>query len=179
MKKSILGSKFPLLAIIALFILGGCGYKPSAHYIQNVFDGSVYVDVIVSPSEPENAVYVNDALRRMVIARFGGRLAPRAQAENVIIASYNGTIFTPISYDVNGYITRYRADVQMVFSAKTKKGKFDHVITTFVEADISASSSLSSGLRIQAIRTGMEKALDQFLAYVAARGALDEESAAK
>jgi hypothetical protein len=67
----------------------------------------------------------------------------------------------------------------MVFQATTPKGKFSKTITTFVEADITASSSLSSGLRIKAIRTGMEKALDEFLAYVASKGALDEEKAAK
>ncbi len=175
-----LNRKISVGVVMVLFlILAGCGYKPSVQYIQNVFDGSVYVDVIVSPSEPENAANINDALRRMVITRFGGRLASKEQATNRIIASYNGTVFNPISFDANGYITRYRADVGMVFQATTPKGKFSKTITTFVEADITASSSLSSGLRIKAIRTGMEKALDEFLAYVASKGALDEEKAAK
>ena len=176
MKKKLLGRNIPLLVIIALFIFGGCGYKPSSHYIKNVFDDTVYVDVIVSHVEPENAVYVKDALHRMVIARFGGKVVPRAQAESVIIASYNGTSFTPISYDSNGYITRYRADVRVKFDIKTtKRGSFRRSITGTVEENISASSTLSSSLRIEAIRTGMARALDQFLAYVASRGALIEK----
>ncbi len=166
------GRNFSLAALMMLFLISGCGYKPSTHYTQQVFDDSVYVDVIVSRAEPENAVYVKDALHKMVITRFGGNIAPKAQAQSVITASYNGTLFTPISYDANGYITRYRADVRMIFLAKTSKGKYKRSITTYVEENIQASSALSSSLRIEAIRKGMEKALDQFLAYVSAQGAI-------
>jgi hypothetical protein len=163
----------------AMLLFVGCGYKPSSHYIRNIFDDTVYVDVIVSPAEPENAVYVRDALRNMVITRFGGRIVPRKQAESIIKASYNGTSFSPISYDENGYITRYRAYVRMNFEIKTKQGTFRRNITSTVEENISASSTLSSALRIEAIRVGMARALDQFLAYVASQGALKEKAKKK
>ena len=177
MKKKLLDRNIPLLAIIALFILGGCGYKPSSHYIKSVFDDTVYVDVIVSRAEPENAAYVKDALHSMIITRFGGKVVPKAQAESVITASYNGTSFSPIAYDSNGYITRYRAKVRVKFDIKTTKleRNLRRSITGIVEENISASSALSSSLRIEAIRTGMARALDQFLAYVASQGALKEK----
>ena len=172
----LLNRNIPLLAIVVLFMMGGCGYKPSSQYIKNVFDDTVYVDVIVSHAEPENAAYVKDALNRMIIARFGGRVVPKAQAESVITASYNGTSFTPISYDSNGYITRYRANVRVRFAITTSKRKsFQRSITGIVEENISASSTLSSSLRIEAIRSGMARALDQFMAYVASQGALTEK----
>jgi len=161
-----------ILLAISLLILVGCGYKPSAHYIQNVFEDSVYVDVKVSTKEPENAVYVKDALHRMIITRFKGNIVSRPEAQSILVASYYGTNFIPISYDVNGYITRYRANIRMKFDMETKQGKLSRSITAYVEEDIHASSSLSSSLRILAIRKGMEKALDQFLAYVASQGAL-------
>ncbi|MEA3456803.1 MAG: LPS assembly lipoprotein LptE [Campylobacterota bacterium] len=177
MKKKLFNKSIPLLAIIALFVMGGCGYKPSSHYIKNVFDDTVYVEVIVSRSEPENAAYVKDALNRMIIARFGGKVVPKAQAESVIIASYNGTTFSPIGYDSNGYITRYRAKVRVKFDIKTTKSRKNlrRSITGIVEENIGASSTLSSNLRIEAIRTGMARALDQFLAYVSSQGALKEK----
>ena len=177
MKKKLLGRNIPLLAIIAFFMMAGCGYKPSSHYIKNVFDDTVYVDVIVSRAEPENAAYVKDALHRMIITRFGGKVVPKAQAESVITASYDRTTFTPIAYDSNGYITRYRANVRVKFDIKTTKSKRNlrRSITGIVEENISASSALSSSLRIEAIRTGMARALDQFLAYVASQGALKEK----
>lgn len=163
--------------LVALFVvlLVGCGYKPSAHYVKKIFADSVFVDVKVSPAEPENAVYVKDALHRMVIHRFQGKIVPRSQAESILTASYDGTTFEPLSYDANGYITRYRTRVQMDFSLKTDKKSWNRSISAYVEEDIQPSSSLSSALRIAAIKKGMEKALDQFLAYAASQGALEEE----
>jgi len=179
MKKKLLGRNIPLLAIIAFFMMAGCGYKPSSHYIKNVFDDTVYVDVIVSRAEPENAAYVKDALHHMIIARFGGKVVPKAQAESVITASYDGTTFTPIGYDSNGYIVRYDANVRVKFAMKTTKGGFQRSISARVQENISASSTLSSSLRIEAIRVGMAKALDQFLAYAALQGALKEKDETK
>ena len=179
MKKKSLGRNIPLLVIIVLFMMTGCGYKPSSQYIKNVFDDTVYVNVTVSPAEPENAAYVKDALHRMIITRFGGQVVPKAQAESVISASYEGTSFTPIGYDSNGYITRYRANVRVKFVIATKKKRFSRSISSKVEENISASSTLSSSLRIEAIRVGMAKALDQFLAYVAMQGALKEKGKTK
>ena len=43
-----------------------------------------------------------------------------------------------------------------------------------MESDIQASSLTSSALRTEAIREGLEKALDEFLAYVSAKGMLKE-----
>ncbi len=164
------------LIILSLLFVSGCGYKPSAHYIQSIFDGSIYVDVKVSSKEPENAVYVKDALHRMIITRFGGKVTPREHAQNIIVASYEGTSFVPISYDENGYITRYRANIRMKFNMKSKDVNLNRNITAYVEEDIHASSSLSSALRILAIRKGMEKALDQFLAYAASQGAIQKSA---
>lgn len=180
MKKSFIKRGVVTGFVAAVLLLVGCGYKPSSHYIRNVFDETVFVNVIVSPSEPENAVYVKDALHRMVITRFGGRIVPRAEAESVVTVSYDGTSFSPVSYDSNGYITRYRARIHMHFKLSRKKGKgFSRGISSTVEENIGASSTLSSALRIEAIRTGMARALDQFLAYAAAEGVLREDKAKK
>lgn len=163
-----------VILAVSLFVVVGCGYKPSVQYIKNVIDGSVYVNVIVDPQEPENAAYVKDALHQMVLQRFKGSIASKEEAENIITASYMGTTFNPISYS-NGYVTRYRADVKMNFVMKTKKGIYRRSIRGYVEEDIQASSRYSSSLRTEAIRGGMAKALDQFLAYVTTQGVIIEE----
>ena len=164
-----------ILLTLSFLILVGCGYKPSAHYIKNVIDGSIYVHVIVDAKEPENAAYIKDALHQMILTRFRGSLAPKESAENVIVASYEGTRFTPISYK-NGYITRYRAEIKMEFELRGTKMHFKRKIETQVEENISGSSRLSASLRIEAIKRGMAKALDQFLAYASTNGVLVEEA---
>jgi hypothetical protein len=53
---------------------------------------------------------------------------------------------------------------------------FKRKIETEVEENINASSRLSSTLRIEAIKRGMAKALDQFLAYASTNGVLVDEA---
>jgi len=86
-----------ILLTLSFILLVGCGYKPSAHYIKNVIDGSIYVSIIVDAKEPENAAYIKDALHQMILTRFKGSLASKETAQNFIVASYEGTSFTPIS----------------------------------------------------------------------------------
>ena len=57
---------------------------------------------------------------------------------------------------------------------ETKDGKLTKTISSIVEEDITPSSIVSSALRTEALRKGLEKALDEFLSYVAAKGMLKE-----
>lgn len=153
----------------SLFILTACGYKPSSHAIENIFSDTVYVEIHVDRVEPENAPFLKDEMNRMVYTRFKGKIVPKTQAQSEIVISYAGTTFTPLAYK-DGYVTRYRANIRVTFDMITKQGKVKKTITAIQEGDIQASSLLSSTLRIQAIRKGLEKAMNEFLAYASARG---------
>ncbi len=163
-------STISLFTLIALLVVS-CGYKPSSHVIKNLFSDSVYVEVEVDRAEPENAPFFKDEINRMIYTRFKGRVVPKVQAESQIHVSYRGSTFVPLAYE-DGYVTRYRTNVRVKFDMITKKGKFSKIISTVYESDIQASSLYSSALRTDAIRKGLEKALDEFLAYVSAKGAL-------
>ena len=141
--------------------------------IKNVFEDSVYVEVIVDRVEPENAPYVKDEMNRLVYTRFKGRVTTKEKAKSQIIISYQGSTFTPLAYE-EGYVTRYRANIRVRFNMVTKDGKLKKTISSIVESDIQASSLTSSALRTDAIRKGLGKALDEFLAYVSAKGILKE-----
>ena len=80
----------------------------------------------------------------------------------------------PLAYK-DGYVTRYRVNVRVKFDMITKEGKIEKNISSIVETDIQASALTSSALRTEAIRKGLEKALDEFLAYVSAKGMLKED----
>ena len=165
--------KKTLFIVIALFMITACGYQPSAHTVKNVFTDTVYVEVAVDRVEPENAPFVKDELNRMVYTRFKGRVVPKEQAGSQIRVSYRGSTFTPLAYE-EGYVTRYRANIIVHFDMVTKKGKIQKSISAVHEADIQASSLYSSALRTEAIRKGLAKALDEFLAYVSAKGMMKE-----
>jgi len=162
------------IAISAVLIFSACGYKPSSHVIKNVFSDTVYVEVIVDRAEPENAPYVKDEMNRLIYTRFKGRVVSKEKAQSQIKISYTGSTFTPLAYE-DGYVTRYRANIRVKFDMVNKQGREQKLITSIVESDIQASSLTSSALRTEAIREGLEKALDEFLAYVSAKGMLKED----
>ncbi len=161
------------LSIVLVFIVTACGYKPSSHVIKNIFADTVYVEVIVDRVEPENAPYVKDEMNRLVYTRFKGRVTSKAEAKSQIRIAYSGSTFTPLAYE-DGYVTRYRANVYVRFNMITKDGQVKKKIHATHEEEIQASSLTSSTLRTEAIRQGLEKALDEFLAYVSAKGMLKE-----
>lgn len=161
------------VVLSAVILFTACGYKPSSHVIKNVFSDKVYVEVIVDRAEPENAPYVKDEMNRLIYTRFKGRVVSKEEAESQIRLSYAGSTFTPLAYE-DGYVTRYRATIRVKFDMVNKLGREQKLITSIVESDIEASSLTSSALRTEAIREGLEKALDEFLAYVSAKGMLKE-----
>ncbi|MDM5271322.1 LPS assembly lipoprotein LptE [Sulfurovum sp. zt1-1] len=165
-QKSIL---MPLFAILSMLLISGCGYKPSTQAIKNSFSENVSIEVIVDRVEPENAPFIKDEMNRMIYTRFKGRVVPKAMAQNHIRITYDGSTFTPLSYE-DGYVTRYQVNLNVKFEMVTKQGKESKTIHTIDEADIHASSLDASTLRIEAIRRALAKALDEFLAYVSAKG---------
>ncbi len=156
------------------FLVNGCGYIPSSHAMKNLFDDAVYVEVNVDRGEPENAPYVKDELNRIILNRFGGRIVPKSQAKTFIYVSYAGSYFRPLTYR-DGYVTRYRVYVNVIFDMLTKKGELHKKIRSIYDADIQESSLASSTLRIEAIRKGLEKAMDQFVAYASAKGLMPDK----
>ena len=172
MKKKLFAINYSLLALIALLLVS-CGYKPSSHVIRNVFSDKVYVKVIVDRVEPENAPFVRDEMNRMVYTRFKGRVVSKEEAQSEIRISYAGSTFMPLSY-ANGYVTRYMVNVRLHFDMLTKDARVTKDITSMVESDIEASSLASTSIKIEALRRGLEKAMDEFLAYASAKGMLKE-----
>jgi hypothetical protein len=153
-----------------LFVVTACGYKPSVHAIKKIFPGTVYVEVKVDKVEPENAPFVKDEMNRLVYTRLKGRVTSKENAQSQIVVSYGGSSFYPLAYE-NGYVTRYRANVRVHFKVISESGNFTKRISSRVESDIQASSLTSSTLRTEAIKAGLEKAMDEFLAYVSVRAA--------
>jgi hypothetical protein len=156
------------LPYVLLIWLTACGYKPSVHAIKTIFPGTVYVEVKVDRAEPENAPFVKDEMNRLVYTRLKGKVVSEEEADSKIEVSYGGSSFYPLAYE-DGYVTRYRANVRVRFKVVSEDGNFTKKISSRVESDIQASSLTSSTLRTEAIKRGLEKAMDEFMAYLSVR----------
>ena len=162
------------IALVAVFVTA-CGYKPASYYSRVFLKNRIYTKVYVDRTEPENAPYLKDALNDIVINRFGAASVSKKEADTKIYVHYEGSDFRPLSYK-DGYVTRYRVYVHMRFKIETKgRAPFYKTVNSMYDTDIDENALNSSVLRIAAIRKGMQKALDEFVAFASAKGILESE----
>lgn len=154
----------------ALVLLAGCGYRPTSHAAQPVVQERVSTQVIISMQDPDNTVLIKDALNEAVVTRFRTSLVDRAHAQTHLRIALRDTEFIPIRYDTNGYIISYRAIVTLDIDRST--GEFHRRYTTHgsYQFTIEPNAIISDLVRFDAIKFGSEKALDAFVAAVAAEG---------
>jgi hypothetical protein len=161
-----------LLALLSLFILqSGCGYKPSAHYARAVVGEKVSTEVVISIQDPENTVLIQDAIQTAVITRFRSALTKRSEADTHLRIDLQHVAFTPLQYDVNGYIIVYRTRVTLQITRETGKSLRNYTVKGVYDFNIEPNAIISDQARFDAIRYGAQKAIDAFTAQVAAEGA--------
>jgi hypothetical protein len=164
------------IVIVSMFLLAACAYTPSSHLAKKLFADNIYAEVYVDKVEPENAPFVKDEINRMIYNRFKGHVVTdKKLADTQLYIDYRGSTFYPLTYR-DGYVTRYRVRVRVHFTMITPKGTLRKTISTVYDADIQESALTSSTLRIEAIKKGLQKALDEFLAYASAQSMVKEAS---
>jgi hypothetical protein len=92
----------------------------------------------------------------------------KSSASSRLIVSYNHISYTALGYDSNGYVERYRVNVSTRFDLTTQGRHISRVIKTTQEADVTPSALESSRAKREAIKACTEKAVDQFVAFIAA-----------
>ncbi|MBD3801040.1 MAG: hypothetical protein IE886_06275 [Campylobacterales bacterium] len=160
--------------LVAAALLAGCGYKPTSRAVKPVLQESVSTKVVISMQDPDNTVYIKDALDQAVVNRFRTRLTDEAHASTHLTISLRNVVFTPVQYDTNGYIVAYRAivtldvDRQRGETTRRYNARGSHLFT------IEPNAIISDLVRFEAIKYGSEKALDSFVAQVAGEGGFAE-----
>ncbi len=159
------------LIIFFMFLINGCGYKPTYQYAKKVMGEGIYVDTKVSLIDPQNSVLITDALREAVISKFHSNLTSKDKADSWMQTTLNSINFQPIQYDNNGYVIAYKTIVTL----KTKyhdKNKKIRVINTTGDYDFSieANSVISDNKRFEAIKFASIKAMDELISKISIKG---------
>ncbi len=153
-----------------LTLLSGCGYLPSSKEARKVVGETVSTEIIISMTDPENTVLLKDALDQAVIRRFQTNLRHSKAAKTHLKIELKSVGFSPLQYDSNGYIVSYRTTINLGIK-RTKenftksysaKGNFDFTINP--------NAIITDQQRFEAIANSAAKALDSFVAQVAAEG---------
>jgi hypothetical protein len=164
-----------LTLTIATLILASCGYKPSSHYTKKIVGEDIYTEVEVSLSDPENAVLIKDALNKALYTRLKSKATCKQDADSSIYVAYDNIRFVPLQYNKNGYVVHYQANITLGFTFVKGKVTQKRQIVGRYDFPIRPSAIISNDLRFKAIEQGSVKALDQFIAYLSAKGLLTYE----
>lgn len=159
-----------LASFLVLLFVVGCGYTPASKEARKIVGTRLFVEVLVSLEDPENAVLIKDATRKAVITRFHASLVPKAQALTFLLVDLSSISFTALQYDSNGYVIVYRANIVLkVTRTKTGEEK-SYVAKGNHDFTIEPNAIITDAQRFDSIRSGSLKALDSFVAQVGAEG---------
>ena len=159
-----------LLSLVIFALICGCGYRPSSHFAKKVFGDRVYTKVDVSLATPENSVLTKDALNKALRTRLKTIVTRKEDADSMLSVMYEKVSFIPLQYNRNGYVVEYQVNLGLKFTFE-KDGKIETKRTIGrYEFPILPSAIISYDVQLKAIEQSSVKALDQFFAYITAKG---------
>lgn len=156
--------------LLLLIVLAGCGYQPSSKYTRQVTGETVSTRVLISMQDPENTVIIKDAVDTAIIMRFKSSLRDYGQAQTHLDIFLNSVAFSPLQYDNNGYIITYRTTIVLRIVRYTGKTSKTYKAKGTYDFAIEPNAIISDQARFTAIEFGSAKAIDSFIAQVAAEG---------
>jgi len=155
-----------------IFILAGCaGYMPVSNYAKVTLPDPVYVKVNLSGVEPKNGVFIKEELNKILLTRFHNKITQKKElsSSQIYVNSYHIS-YSPLSYDKDGLVTRYKVSTKINFVVNSSKGVLKKSVSATEDVSVESSSLLSSRAKELAIRVSIRKALDKFVAYIAKEG---------
>lgn len=160
-----------LAALVIAALITGCGYVPASHVSKNVLGESVSTEVVILMQDPQNTVLVKDAVDMAVISKFRTALVAKSASQTHLKMAIDSVTFTPLRYDTNGYVVTYRTTIVMNIERQSEGKTFHYTTRGNYDFDIEPNAIISDQARFEAIRQGADKALDVFIAKIAAEGA--------
>jgi len=161
--------KFLLLAVLG-FLMAGCGYSPASHYAKNIVGDSVSTEVVISMEDPQNTVIIKDAVDTAIITKFRTALVSKSSSKTHLKFRIISAMFSPLRYDTNGYVITYRTTVSMGIERVSNTSLSHYTVSGVYDFDIEPNAIISDQARFEAIRQSSQKAIDVFIAQVAAQG---------
>jgi hypothetical protein len=155
-----------LLTIPILLFFISCGYRPISHYSKNVISGSSYIEVDVNLNDPKNMLIIKDELIDIFLTKLKTNISDsKDRADNIFTINYEKIKFKPIRYDDYGYVTVYRADLNLIIDYEINNGAKKGRIESYgnYSFSIDKSNVVSDIERFKAIKYASYEAIDEFI----------------
>ena len=163
---------FVLFTSLSLFILSGCGYKPSAYYAKKELSGKVFVKLNVDLIDPGNAVLIKDAMNKLLIQKLDSKLVYKEElADTVMFLKIDSVKMEVLQYDADGYNKLYRALVTILVKYTKKETGITKSFTVDGEDNFSVDSSdenndtITDSIRFDAIQKNLNAIIRNFVLF--------------
>ena len=156
--------------LILTLVLVGCGYRPSSKFAHDVVGDKVSTEIKISMVDPENTVIIKDALNSAVITRFKSSLVDKSHADTHLDIKLRRVNFVPLKYDANGYIIAYRTKIVLDILRTSSTLVKRYNVKGVYDFKIEPNAIISDQARFNAIEQSASKALESFIARIAAEG---------
>ena len=165
------------IVLITLLFISGCGYIPSAKYSRAVVGENISTSVIISLVDPENSVIIKDGVDSAIIEVFHASLTTKALSTTHLTVKLSNPSYTPIQYDVDGFVVSYRTTVNLRITRSTNgEDSKDYNVRGTFDFSITPNAIISDKQRFDAIKFSSTKAIKSFVAQVSAEGARTERT---
>lgn len=156
--------------LLSLFVLSGCGYKPSSYYAKNQIYGNVFVDLKVNIEDPKNSVLIKDAMNEFLVSKLNTKLVYSKKVADILMEiKLNSVGMSALSYGTDGYIKLYKAtsNINVKYTqVKTNITKSFNVSGTY-DFSVDDGGVISDTKRFEAIRNASDKALEEVMSKLA------------
>ena len=156
--------------LVSLFLISGCGYKPSSKYARSVIGEKVSTAVQISAQDPQNTVLIKDAVDSAIVEVFHASLTDRAHARSHLRFSLNPPSYAAIQYNTDGYVIAYRATIVLKIRRESKNIKKNYTARGTYDFSVVPNAVITDQERFDAIKFSAIKAISSFVAQVSAEG---------
>lgn len=154
--------------VIICIIFIGCGYHPIVFYSKQSLGNSIYVDVKINLSDPENSVIAKDALNRAITTRLQSNLTTKDNADTIVTIEMTDINIYSIADGRDGFSNFYRAYVEISFSYLDKLGRTKKFVNSgSYDFPVDNISTITDDKRFIAINQASVQAIDKFIAQIA------------
>ena len=154
-----------------IFVLMGCGYKPTSYYAKKELSGTIYVEAKININNTENSIIIKDTINKLLIDKFNGKLSKNKKTSNyIVLVELSNVTYKSIYTDNEGYTKTYRAIVDIVvkYKKQAKKSYFTTIkVSNYEDYYSDDDSQVSQRNKLDAVKEAISKAMMDLFSKIA------------
>ena len=149
-----------LILFLSLFVLIGCGYRPTIDITKETLKGDVYIEVPIDIHNIRNSILVREALIDIFNNKFNMQIVKQKHQADLFVSGKLASVSETQLESADGYSKSYRESVSLSISYQLKNGaKKSFVVSDFYDFVVDDDSVVSQSKKDEAIKIALQNAL--------------------